>query len=71
MLLYPPMKDLLKNVPSRYMLVNVVASRARKISNEAERAGEPLTEKAVTLAVNEVASGELKLEDLECDQEAV
>ena len=32
MLLYPPMKDLLKNVPSRYMLVNVVANRARKIS---------------------------------------
>ena len=35
MLLYPPMKDLLKNIPSRYMLVNVVANRARKISSEA------------------------------------
>ena len=45
MLLYPPMKDLLKNVPSRYMLVNVVAHRAREISSESERTKIPLTEK--------------------------
>ena len=29
MMLYPSMKDLLKQVPSRYELVNVVACRAR------------------------------------------
>lgn len=62
MLLYPPMKDLLNNVPSRYLLVNLVANRARTISTEAEKSGVPLTEKAVTLAVREVASGALKLE---------
>lgn len=62
MLLYPPMNDLLKNVPSRYMLVNVVANRARKISNESEQTGIPLTEKPVTLAVREVASGALRIE---------
>ena len=62
MLLYPPMKDLLKNVPSRYMLVNVVAHRAREISSESERTKIPLTEKAVTLAIREVAVGELKVE---------
>lgn len=62
MLLYPPMNELLANVPSRYMLVNLVANRARKISTEAEQTGMPLTEKAVTLAVREVASGELKIE---------
>lgn len=65
MLLYPPMKDLLKNVPSRYMLVNVVAHRAREISSEAEKTGVSLNEKAVTLAVREVASGELKVEEPE------
>ncbi|MBM6896423.1 DNA-directed RNA polymerase subunit omega [Pseudoflavonifractor capillosus] len=63
MLLYPPMKDLLENVPSRYMLVNVVAHRAREISSESEKTGIPLTEKAVTLAVREVASGELQIEE--------
>ena len=61
MLLYPAMKDLLKNVPSRYALVNVVANRARKIATESEVSGVPLTEKPVTLAVREVASGELTL----------
>lgn len=63
MLLYPPMNELLANVPSRYMLVNLVANRARKISTEAEQSGMPLTEKAVTLAVREVASGDLKIEE--------
>lgn len=65
MLLYPPMNDLLKNVPSRYMLVNLVANRARKIASEAEVISEPLTEKAVTLAIREVASGALRIEGLE------
>lgn len=65
MLLYPPMNELLANVPSRYMLVNLVANRARKISTEAEQSGVPLTEKAVTLAVREVASGALKIEGVD------
>ena len=60
MLLYPAMKDLLKNIPSRYLLVNIVAARARKISNEAEQDSTPLTEKPVTLAIEEVASGILR-----------
>ena len=44
MMLYPAMKDLLKKVPSRYQLVNVVAHRARQIASEAEMTGEPLDE---------------------------
>ena len=31
MMLEPPMNQLLKQVPSRYMLVNVVAQRARQV----------------------------------------
>ena len=58
-MLYPPVADLLKNVDSRYLLVNVVAQRARKISEEAEETQEELTEKPVTLAIREVADGKL------------
>ncbi len=58
-MLYPPVADLLKNVESRYLLVNVVAQRARQISQEAEELQEELTEKPVTLAIREVAEGKL------------
>ena len=59
MMLYPPMKDLLNKVPSRYKLVNVVACRARQIASEAENAGIPLDDKPVSMAIREVANGEL------------
>ena len=58
-MLYPPVADLLKNVSSRYLLVNVVAQRARAIAIEAEEAQETLTENPVTLAIREVAEGKL------------
>ena len=58
-MLYPPVADLLKNVDSRYLLVNVVAQRARKIAEEAEILQEELPEKPVTLAIREVADSKL------------
>ncbi len=58
-MLYPPVADMLEHVQSRYLLVNVVAQRARQISEEAEALGEPLTEKPVTIAIREVAEGKL------------
>ena len=58
-MLYPPVADMLKNVSSRYLLVNVVAQRARQIAAEAEENQEELTEKPVTLAIREVADGKL------------
>ncbi len=58
-MLYPPVADLLKNVDSRYLLVNVVANRARQIAEEAEAMQEELTDKPVTLAIREVAEGKL------------
>ena len=58
-MLYPPVADLLKNVDSRYLLVNVVAQRARNIAEEAEANQEELLEKPVTLAIREVADGKL------------
>lgn len=58
-MLYPPVADLLKNVGSRYLLVNVIAHRARQIADEAEILQEELPEKPVTLAIREVADGKL------------
>ena len=58
-MLYPPVADLLKNVDSRYLLVNLVAHRARQIAAEAEAFQEDMPEKPVTMAIQEVADGEL------------
>ena len=60
MMLYPDMKSLLERVPSRYELVNVVACQARRIARDAERSGEPLAEKPVSIAIQAVADGKLE-----------
>ena len=62
MMLYPPMNDLLKQVSSRYMLVNVVAQRARQIAIEAEENDIPLEDKPVSMAILEVAEGKLTVQ---------
>ena len=58
-MLYPAMSELLKHIDSRYLMVNVVARRARQISIESETFHIPLSEKPVTLAIREVADGKL------------
>ena len=58
-MLYPAMNKLTSYVPNRYMLVNVVARRARQIAEAAEETGSHLDEKPVTIAINEVADGKL------------
>ena len=58
-MLYPPVADLLKNVSSRYLLVNVIAQRARQIATLADEQEVELEEKPVTLAIREVAAGTL------------
>lgn len=65
MMLYPAMNTLNKYIPNRYLLVNVVARRARQISEQAERSGESLDEKPVTIAINEVAEGKISAGDLD------
>ena len=59
-MLYPSMAELLTHIDSRYLLVNVVARRARQLSIEAEQGGYALEEKPVTLAIHEVADGKLE-----------
>ena len=57
MMLYPAMTKLNEYIPNRYMMVNVVARRARQIAEEAEISGEHLDDKPVTMAIDEVADG--------------
>ena len=57
------MDNLLQNVDSRYLLVNKVAHRAREIAVDAETQGVSLTEKPVTLALEEANSGILGAEE--------
>ena len=60
-MLYPAMNKLTANVPNRYLLVNVVARRARQIALEEESAPEKTDVKPVTLAIQEVADGKLSV----------
>ena len=62
MMLEPPMNQLLKQVPSRYLLVNVVAQRSRQVATEAEDAGISLEDKPVTIAIREVADGKVSMD---------
>ncbi len=63
MMLYPPVADLVEKVGSRYLLVNLVARRAREISAFAEEDGEPMDKKPVSCAIEEVYTGRLKVVD--------
>ena len=65
MMLYPAMTTLNQNVPNRYLLVNVVARRARQIAEAADEEGTSLTEKPVTSAINEVAEGKISTGDVD------
>ena len=65
MMLYPAMSKLNSHVPKRYMLVNVVARRARQIADDADEAGIQLDEKPVTLAIHEVADGKIDAGDMD------
>lgn len=65
MMLYPAMNILNENIPNRYLLVNVVARRARQIAEEAEKESIHLHEKPVTSAINEVAKGKISASNLD------
>ncbi len=56
-MLKPSMKELMNKVGNRYLLVNLAAQRARDIAQEAEESEEQLTDKAVKLALDEIAAG--------------
>jgi len=60
-MLYPSLASLLKQVNSRYLLVNIIARRARDISAIASERGDSSDIKPVSKAIEEIAAGELRI----------
>ncbi|MCL2392389.1 MAG: DNA-directed RNA polymerase subunit omega [Oscillospiraceae bacterium] len=60
-MLYPSLQSLLKQVNSRYLLVNIIARRSRDISNSVNEREEIYNEKPVSRAIAEIAAGELRI----------
>ncbi|MDO4269616.1 MAG: DNA-directed RNA polymerase subunit omega [Eubacteriales bacterium] len=56
-MLKPSMQELMKRVGNRYLLVNLAAQRARDIADQADENEEVLPDKAVKLALDEIADG--------------
>lgn len=61
MMLEPAMKDLLTHIDNRYMLVNIAAKRARDMAVNAEEKEVSLSEKPVTLALNDIIAGKVSV----------
>lgn len=62
-MLNPAIGELIKEYDSRYQLVLDVAKRARRIAEEAEAEHQIITEKPVSLAIDQIA--EAKREEAE------
>jgi len=60
-MLYPSLASLLKQVNSRYLLVNIIARRARDIAANANERDDVIYEKPVSKAIEEIAAGELRV----------
>ena len=60
-MLYPSLANLLDQVNSRYLLVNIIARRARDISARAKERDEPTDYKPVSRAIDEISTGQLRV----------
>ena len=60
-MLYPSLASMLKQVNSRYLLVNIIARRARDLAATAADRDDSYNEKPVSRAIEELASGELRV----------
>ncbi|MDR2591115.1 MAG: DNA-directed RNA polymerase subunit omega [Oscillospiraceae bacterium] len=60
-MLYPALQTLLKHVSSRYLLVNIIAKRARDIAAMNDGYESDTYEKPVSKAIDEIAAGELRV----------
>ena len=54
----PDLSEILSGHLSRYSLVTATAKRAREIAEEAREQGEIITEKPVTIALDQILDGE-------------
>ena len=62
MMLYPPVAELVNKIGSRYQLVNLVAKRARALSQE-NMGNDTGDKKPVSAAIDEVYTGKLNIRD--------
>ena len=60
-MLYPSLASLLKQVNSRYLLVNIIARRARDIAASAIDRDDSSDQKPVSKAIEEISAGELRV----------
>ena len=58
-MLKPSMNELMKRVGNRYLLVNVIARRARQVAIESEEFKIPAEKMAVSEAIDEIADGKI------------
>lgn len=56
------LEDLAKMVPNKYLAVNVIAKRARSLNDELLGAGFAQNQKPISVATDELSSGELSYE---------
>ena len=61
------LEELVKEVPNKYLAVNVIAKRARSLNDELLGAGLSQKQKPVSVATDELASGNLSYQKLEPD----
>ena len=54
-MLNPAIGKLINNCDNRYKLVNEIAKNTRNLADEADKKGEIIVEKPVTIAINEMA----------------
>lgn len=59
----PDLKEMLKNVNSRYSLVVGTAKRAREIRDEAIEREEKIDVKTVSLAIDEILDGKYVIDE--------
>lgn len=70
MMLYPAVNELVEKTGSIYLLVNATAKRARQIAQQNESSDEPVFEKAVKAAINEIYEDKLIIRPCEgCPEE--
>ena len=70
-MLYPSTPNLVEKVGSKYLLVNLVARRARKISGNEDVDEQDQEMKSVAKAIEEVSKGQLSARPLTDDDEPI
>ena len=70
-MLRPAITQLITKNESCYSLVIGVAKRAREIADELYKNNQPLEEKPIKIAVDELARGEYKIVEVSADNKSV